>query len=217
MPIVARMLILFACRGFKGLKQAIKLEFKLGRYNKAVEHYQELLTYVKSAVTRNYSEKSINNMLDFIEKNAESEEANKCMEQFYSLTLESFQSTNNERLWLKTNTKLARLWLDQKDYRRLTDKLRELHKACQREDGSDDPSKGTYSLEVYALEILMYAETRNNKRLKVCANHMKHMSRLRMSDTILGLVSTGSQGQIRRASSQDHGYYPRVWWQDAHE
>jgi COP9 signalosome complex subunit 2 len=35
------------------------------------------------------------------------------------------------------------------------------------EDGSDDPSKGTYSLEVYALEILMYAETRNNKRLKV--------------------------------------------------
>ena len=68
---------------------------------------------------------------------------------------------------LKTNTKLARLWLDQKDYRRLTDKVRELHKACQLEDGSDDPTKGTYSLEVYALEILMYAETRNNKRLKV--------------------------------------------------
>lgn len=107
-------------------------------------------------------------MLDFIEKNAESEEANKCMEQFYSQTLDSFQSTNNERLWLKTNTKLARLWLDQKDYRRLTDKVRELHRACQLDDGTDDPSKGTYSLEVYALEILMYAETRNNKRLKVC-------------------------------------------------
>ncbi|KAF2150092.1 CSN2 COP9 signalosome complex [Myriangium duriaei CBS 260.36] len=152
--------------GFKGLKQAIKLEFKLGRYDKASEHYQELLTYVKSAVTRNYSEKSINNMLDFIEKNAENEEANRCMEQFYSKTLESFQSTNNERLWLKTNTKLARLWLDQKDYRRLTDKVRELHKACQKEDGTDDPTKGTYSLEVYALEILMYAETKNNKRLK---------------------------------------------------
>lgn len=154
-------------RGFKGLKQAIKLEFTLCRYDQAVEHYQELLTYVKSAVTRNYSEKSINNMLDFIEKNAEDDEANKCMEKFYSKTLESFQNTNNERLWLKTNTKLARLWLDQKDYRRLTDKLRELHKACQKDDGSDDPSKGTYLLEIYALEILMYAETRNNKRLKV--------------------------------------------------
>ncbi|KAL1301448.1 hypothetical protein AAFC00_005699 [Neodothiora populina] len=152
--------------GFKALKQAIKLEFKMSRYDRAVEHYQELLTYVKSAVTRNYSEKSINNMLDFIEKNAEDHDANKCMEKFYSKTLESFQNTNNERLWLKTNTKLARLWLDQKDYRRLTDKLRELHKACQTDDGSDDATKGTYLLEIYALEILMYAETRNNKRLK---------------------------------------------------
>jgi len=152
--------------GFKGLKQAIKLEFKLARYDKAVEHYKELLTYVKSAVTRNYSEKSINNMLDFIEKAAEDTDAYRCMENFYALTLDIFQSTNNERLWLKTNIKLARLWLDRKDYRQLTEKLRELHKACQREDGTDDPSKGTYSLEVYSLEILMYAETRNNKRLK---------------------------------------------------
>lgn len=133
----------------------------------AVEHFKELLTYVKSAVTRNYSEKSINNMLDFIEKSAEDAEAYRCMEKFYALTLDTFQSTNNERLWLKTNIKLARLWLDRKDYRQLTEKVRELHKACQKEDGTDDPSKGTYSLEVYSLEILMYAETRNNKRLKV--------------------------------------------------
>ena len=132
-----------------------------------MEHYKELLTYVKSAVTRNYSEKSINNMLDFIEKSAEDADAYRCMEKFYALTLDIFQSTNNERLWLKTNIKLARLWLDRKDYRQLTDKLRELHKACQLDDGTDDPSKGTYSLEVYSLEILMYAETRNNKRLKV--------------------------------------------------
>lgn len=152
--------------GFKGLKQAIKLEFKLGRYDSAVEHYKELLTYVKSAVTRNYSEKSINNVLDLIEKSSGDQRAYKCMEEFYSLTLASLQSTNNERLWLKTNVKLAKLWLDKKDYSQLSRKVRELHRACQREDGSDDPAKGTYSLEVYALEIQMYAETRNNKRLK---------------------------------------------------
>ena len=133
----------------------------------AIEHYRELLTYVKSAVTRNYSEKSINNMLDFIEKDSEDEAAYKCMEQFYSATLDSFQSTNNERLWLKTNIKLARLWLDRKDYGQLVKKVRELHQACQLEDGTDDPNKGTHSLEVYAIEIQMYAETRNNKRLKV--------------------------------------------------
>lgn len=132
-----------------------------------MEHYTELLTYVKSAVTRNYSEKSINNMLDFIEKESESEAAQRCMEQFYSLTLGCFQSTNNERLWLKTNIKLAKLLLDRKEYLAVTRKLRELQKACQREDGTDDPNKGTYSLEIYALEIQMYAETRNNKQLKV--------------------------------------------------
>lgn len=106
-------------------------------------------------------------MLDFIEKGADNSEAYRCLERFYSLTLESFQSTNNERLWLKTNIKLARLWLDKKDYAQLVKKLRELHKACQLDDGSDDPNKGTYSLEIYALEIQMYAETKNNKRLKV--------------------------------------------------
>jgi COP9 signalosome complex subunit 2 len=121
---------------------------------------------VKSAVTRNYSEKSINNMLDFIEKGSDGQEASEYMEQFYSLTLQCFQSTNNERLWLKTNIKLAKLLLDRKDYTVVTRKLKELHKACQREDGSDEPSKGTYSLEIYALEIQMYAETRNNKQLK---------------------------------------------------
>ncbi|KAF1982883.1 PCI-domain-containing protein [Aulographum hederae CBS 113979] len=153
--------------GFRGLKQAIKLEFKLKRYAKAVEHYRELLTYVKSAVTRNHSEKSINNMLDFIDKAAEDAEANHCMEQFYALTLNSFQSTNNDRLWLKTNIKLARLWLERKEFRQLSGKLRELHKSCQTPTGEDDPAKGAYSLEAYALEIQMLAETRNNKRLKM--------------------------------------------------
>lgn len=106
-------------------------------------------------------------MLDFIEKGSENENAYQCMEKFYSQTLESFQNTNNERLWLKTNIKLARLWLDRREYTQLIKKVRDLHRACQKEDGTDDPSKGTYALEIYALEIQMYADTRNNKRLKV--------------------------------------------------
>ncbi|CCU82020.1 COP9 signalosome complex subunit 2 [Blumeria hordei DH14] len=152
--------------GFKSLKQAIKLEFMLGRYDKASEHYAELLTYVKSAVTRNYSEKSINNILDFMEKESVKDDAVKCMENFYSQTLHSFQSTNNERLWLKNSIKLAKLFLDRKDYVMVKNKVKELHKSCEREDGTDDPSKGTYSLEIYALEIQMYAEMKSNKQLK---------------------------------------------------
>lgn len=154
-------------------------------------------------------------MLDFIEKSAEDADAYRCMEKFYALTLEIFKSTNNERLWLKTNIKLARLWLERKDYRQLTDKLRELHKACQREDGTDDPSKGTYSLEVYSLEILMYADQRNNKRLKV--GEIQTILLTRHAYIATGPVSAGTQGEIRSPTSQDYGYHPRVWRQDAHE
>ncbi|KAL9101029.1 MAG: hypothetical protein Q9163_003671 [Psora crenata] len=174
--------------GFKGLKQATKLEFKLGKYDEAVQHYTELLTYVKSAVTRNYSEKSINNMLDFIEKGADDEKAYQCMEKFYSQTLESFHSTNNERLWLKTNIKLARLWLDRRQYTQLVKLLRELHKACQREDGTDDPSKGTYALEVFALEIQMYADTRNNKRLKALYQRALNVKSAVPHPKVMGII-----------------------------
>ena len=45
--------------------------------------------------------------------------------------------------------------------------LKELHKSCRKEDGSDDHKKGTQLLEVYAIEIQMYTETKNNKKLKV--------------------------------------------------
>ena len=128
-------------------------------------------------------------MLDFIEKGAEDEKAYHCMEKFYSQTLESFQSTNNERLWLKTNIKLARLWLDRREYTQLVKLVRELHRACQKEDGTDDPSKGTYALEIYALEIQMYAETRNNKRLKVS----------KITLLLLGILTPSTQALYQRA------------------
>jgi hypothetical protein len=44
---------------------------------------------------------------------------------------------------------------------------KELHKSCRKEDGTDDHKKGTQLLEVYAIEIQMYIETKNNKKLKV--------------------------------------------------
>ncbi len=138
-------------------------------------------------------------MLDYIEKGSDDERAYHCMENFYSQTLESFQSTHNERLWLKTNIKLARLWLDRKEYGQLSRQVRELHKACQREDGSDDPSKGTYSLEIYALEIQMYADTRNNKRLKVRCIDIEGLAQANY--LTVGFIPASAQGQVRGASS----------------
>lgn len=127
-------------------------------------------------------------MLDYIEKGADGKEAAKSMEKFYFLTLQSFQSTNNERLWLKTNIKLLKLLLDRKEYNLVSKKLRELHKACQRPDGTDDPSKGTYSLEIYALEIQMLAETKHNKQLKALYERALRVKSAVPHPRIMGII-----------------------------
>lgn len=148
--------------GFKALKQMVKLTFKLGRFDKTLEHYKVLLTYIKSAVSRNYSEKSINNILDYVSSSNEM----KFLENFYSVTLDALNDAKNDRLWTKTNLKLAKVWLDRQEYNRLSKILRQLHTSCQNDDGSDDQKKGTLLLEIFALEIQMHTETKNNKKLK---------------------------------------------------
>jgi COP9 signalosome complex subunit 2 len=156
-------------------------------FAQAVEHYAELLTYIKSAVTRNYSEKSINNMLDYISSSNDQEDM-PYMQKFYSMTLDAFTGSNNERLWLKTNIKLAKLWLDRKEYSRLTKNVRSLYAACQKPDGSDDPSKGTYLLEVYAIEIQMYSEMGNNKKLKALYNKSLKVRSAVPHPKIMGII-----------------------------
>ena len=47
-----------------------------------------------------------------------------------------------------------------------TQVLRELHRSCQTEEGGDDLKKGTQLLEIYALEIQLHTEQKNNKKLK---------------------------------------------------
>ncbi|KTW30356.1 hypothetical protein T552_00829 [Pneumocystis carinii B80] len=148
--------------GFRSYKQIMKLLFKLGKKHDVIYYYKELLTYAKRSVTKNYSEKSIHNILDYVSLDNDME----FMEKIYSITLNSLKEIKNERLWLKTNLKLAKLWFEKKEYIRLNKILKQLHDVCENHDGSTDQSKGTYLLEVYSLGIQMYSETKNNKRLK---------------------------------------------------
>ncbi|KVI12177.1 PCI/PINT associated module, partial [Cynara cardunculus var. scolymus] len=151
-------------RGFKALKQTVKLYYRLGRYKEMTDAYREMLTYIKSAVTRNYSEKCINNIMDFVSGSASQNFG--LLQEFYQTTLKALEEAKNERLWFKTNLKLCKIWFDMGEYGRMNKILKELHKSCQRADGTDDQKKGTQLLEVYAIEIQMYTETKNNKKLK---------------------------------------------------
>eukprot|EP00177_Eucheuma_denticulatum_P005791 GFKZ01010571.1.p1 GENE.GFKZ01010571.1~~GFKZ01010571.1.p1 ORF type:complete len:440 (+),score=83.47 GFKZ01010571.1:221-1540(+) len=148
--------------GFKALKQIVKLKFRMGEFKEMIQRYKEMLTYIRSAVTRNYSEKSINAILDFVSSSNHMD----LLQEFYETTLAALQEARNDRLWFKTNLKLGKLWFDVGEFPRLARILKELHRSCQQEDGSDDHKKGTQLLEVYALEIQMHTATKNTKKLK---------------------------------------------------
>jgi len=103
----------------------------------------------------------INKILDLYSATEQME----LLQNFYEITLAALMEAKNDRLWFKTNLRLGKLWFDREEYGRLQRILKELHKSCEGEDGEDDLKKGTQLLEVYALEIQMYTETKNNKKL----------------------------------------------------
>lgn len=59
-------------------------------------------TPVQAAVSRNYGEKSINSVLDYVS----TAEDDQLMLRFYETTLEALKEAKNERLWFKTNLKV---------------------------------------------------------------------------------------------------------------
>lgn len=124
--------------------------------------YRDMLSYTKSAVTRNAAEKKINSILDFVSQSTDAQ----LLQEFYSLTLASLVESKNERLWFKTNAKLANLWLTLRETGKAARVLQELHASCQDEHGADDHRKGTQLLEVYALQIQLHSEQRNARELK---------------------------------------------------
>lgn len=84
-------------RGFKALKQMTKLLFLvLHRPNDALKTYIELLTYTKSAVTRNYSEKSINGILDYVGGGKGGVVEVIVLEKFYQATRKALEEAKNE-------------------------------------------------------------------------------------------------------------------------
>lgn len=76
-----------------------------------------------------------------------------------------------------------------------------MHESCApTDDGADvDSSKGTTQLEVFALEIQMYGETKNNKKLRV-----------RQSDNAYNtLTDLDVNGENRRFMKRVYAFVPR--------
>ncbi|XP_067928080.1 COP9 signalosome complex subunit 2-like [Watersipora subatra] len=170
--------------GFRALKQMIKINFALGEYAEMMSRYKQLLTYIKSAVTRNYSEKSINSILD----NISTSKQMSLLQDFYETTLDALRESKNDRLWFKTNTKLGKLYFDRQEYGKLQRVLKQLHQSCLTTEGEDDLKKGTQLLEIYALEIQMYTAQKNNKKLKALYEQSLHIKSAIPHPLIMGVI-----------------------------
>lgn len=166
--------------GFKALKQMIKTSFRNGYLNDALGYYDQLLTH-SSSVSKNYAEKSINNLLELIGSCSNFE----FLQEFYSKTMEE---SVNERLIGKCNLKLAKVYLSKREYNKLSKLLKALHETCRLEDGSDDQKKGTTLLEIFALEIQMHTEMKNTKKLKEVYNQCLGIKSAIPHPRIMGII-----------------------------
>ena len=167
--------------GFKALSQMVKLNFQLGNHDVMLEKYKEMLTYIRSAVTRNMSEKKINKILDRVSSSDNAE----LLQEFYMTTLSALQESNNERLWFKTNLKLGTTSAAATS--RLKQILKELPN-FQGADGEDDVKKGTQLQEIYALEIQMYTEMKDNVNLKSLYERALRIKSAIPHPRIIGLI-----------------------------
>lgn len=182
--------------GFKALKQMTKMNYLyLHRPAEALQTYRELLGYTKSHVTRNYAEKSINNILDYV--GGDGKHANispkvplDTLEEFYEATRIACDEAKNERLSTKSNLKLAKLWLDRKEYARLHPILKSLHESCgpTGSSSSEDQTKGSLLLELYAIEIQMYSDLKESRKLKEIYNASMQVRNAIPHPRIMGVI-----------------------------
>ena len=128
---------------------------------------------------------------------------------------------STQRLSAKTNLKLAKLWLDRKEYSRLQKValewtswigigasylffgqiLQELYRSTIGENGEDQAQKGTQLLEIYALEIQMHNERKNYKKLKVAS--LPYLFQCHWSSAEMVGVPTGDLQRIQRRAIRD--------------
>jgi len=168
---------------FKALSHLVSLHFRLGDHSATVARYQELFNYI-SKVTRNDCTDAVNAILDAISLTTDLG----FLTQMYQITLEALKQAANERMWFSTICKLGKVYLQDNNYSGVQQIIEQAHRSCQLVDGSDDPSKGTYLLEVYALEIQLCTATRNTVRMKQIYPRTLNLNAAVADPRIMGVI-----------------------------
>jgi len=188
---------------FKSLEHIVGLHFIMGNSELMVSKYEELLACLDS-VTRNECNDTINNILDIISSGNSSSTAPVSLSRMYEITLDVLKKASNERLWFNTNLKLAKMYLENTEFKQLSDTIDTLHESLRIGASKDDPNKEAYLLEVYALEISMYSATGQKSKLKEIYPKTKALSAAIQDPRIMGGIhEAGGKMRMEEESWSD--------------
>jgi len=90
--------------------------------------------------------------------------------------LDYLKSKNYEQLWFNASLKLAKIYLEKKEYTNFDELINKLKQSCRTPDGKDDPKKSSILLEIYSLEINLYMQTMNLQKLREIYKKTKYLS-----------------------------------------
>jgi COP9 signalosome complex subunit 2 len=166
---------------FKALTAIVLLQYQLGLRREMIANYKKLLEYASTAsVSRNDSNDAVNAILNAASDDSkESSEDGSFSEELYALTLEYLKiqgGQGTQRLFFSISVKLCRKYLESKRFEKAEAILKELHGLCKKPDGSDDMSKGSQLLEVYALEVQLLSAQGKSSEVKVLFEKTRNLN-----------------------------------------
>jgi len=158
---------------FKCLLNMIIIKCKLQRDDDLVENITQLLKCIcMDKVSRNEANDAINVILEYILELKNPEVGKNA----FVKILEYLKSKNYEQLWFNASLKLAKIYLEKKEYENFEELISKLKQSCRTPDGKDDPKKSSILLEIYSLEINLYMQAMNLQKLKDIYKKTKYLS-----------------------------------------
>ncbi|EAR89485.2 PCI-domain protein (macronuclear) [Tetrahymena thermophila SB210] len=96
------------------------------------------------------------------------------------------------QLWFNASLKLAKIYFESGDFQNLNDVTSQIKASCTLPDGSDDPKKSEYLLEVYSIEIRVLINQKRKKELKEVYSKTKRLSSTINDPKIMAVIKETS-------------------------
>lgn len=143
---------------FNSLRSAIILVYKLHKYEEMLEQYEKLLKYFEH-VTHNECDKAIELVLNHLDRGNQDEKDSDIRDKIYEKTVFYLKTMpDKSRMLFGLQMRQAVGFVQSGQFDKASSLLKALHLSCTNPDGTDDQSKGSELIDIYALQMRMAGE-----------------------------------------------------------